>query len=102
MKKQERPVPIEKILFRERAVRAILGERRERDDWIWLKDLTDHYNLPYHKTLHFLKRLAERGIITWRRSSKRKSSWNPLFFRVTESGKKILEEELKYAYCLPG
>jgi len=85
---------LSRILFRERAVRALLAESERKKDWIWLKDLTDRYGLPYHKTRNFFSQLARKGLIRWRQTGRR---WNPLLFTVTDEGIKILRAELNYA-----
>jgi hypothetical protein len=91
-------LPPKKYLYRERVVRVTLAEWKqigEKEFWISAAAITKKYELPYFRTLNFLKRLATDGVITWRQVRPLRRTQSD--FRLTPDGEKILRSELDYA-----
>jgi len=86
---------IKKYLFRERAVRAIIEEWRKSKGLISLISISRIYDLPYSRTLNFLKRLDRDRVIKWRKVPGAIKS--PSDFELTPEGERILKGELLYA-----
>ena len=89
---------LKRYLFRERLVRAILKEWREKKDKIYLRSIYYKYDLPYFKCRDFLSKLARDNVVVIVKEDKDRIIRKPhIAFSLPPEGVERLNNELLYA-----
>jgi hypothetical protein len=94
-------VYLRKYLFRERLIRVILKEWREKKDpfsQLHLRSICYKYDLSYDKSRNFLSRLKRDNVVVMVKPVPANHVIKaPIVFLLAPGGVEKLEKELKYA-----